>query len=135
MRYTVLIAKTYMRFPVFARGANPRVDAPILRKSKTYVEQAVNDGRADWVDPADHKKGIVCREILYFGEREPKPEPKSEYDYSFVGDELRGVIFADPNPERNRALLAFRWELSRRELGRKLEPLPFNWDEQAAAVS
>jgi hypothetical protein len=33
------------------------------------VEEQVVLGRADWVDPADPRKGIICRETLYFGER------------------------------------------------------------------
>ena len=62
---------------MFAKRSNPFVDRPILRKSKNYVEQQVSHGRAHWVDPEDHKKGIVCREMLYFGERALKPEPVS----------------------------------------------------------
>ena len=71
-----------MRFPVFARRTNPSVDKAILRKSKFYVEEAVANGRADWVDELDHTKGIVCREMLYFGERELKPMPETENSVS-----------------------------------------------------
>ena len=66
--------------------------------------------------------------MLYFGERALKPEPADDFDYSFVGDELRGVVFSDPHPARNRALLALRWELSRKELGAKLGAQAFGWN-------
>ena len=58
-----------MRFPVFARRSTPAVDAPILRKSYRYVCDQVDAGRADWIDPLDHAKGIVCRDRLFFGEK------------------------------------------------------------------
>jgi hypothetical protein len=82
-----------MRFPVFARRANPSVDAPILRKSKTYIEQQVAEGRADYVDPADPRKGIVCRELLHFGHRPLAPEPQTS-TYSPV--ELPGLRYMPP---------------------------------------
>jgi hypothetical protein len=58
-----------MRFPVFARRSHPSTHSPIQRKSKSYVEEEVLRGRADWIDPNDHRKGIICREMLYFGEK------------------------------------------------------------------
>jgi hypothetical protein len=64
-----------MRFPVFARGSNPRVDSPIIRKKLTYLEQQVEAGIADWVDAADNRQGIICRELLYFGPRQEVPAP------------------------------------------------------------
>ena len=68
--------QSLMRIPVFARGANPSIDRFILKKSVAYVEQQVEEGRADWVDVADPRKGIICRELLYFGERRQfQPEP------------------------------------------------------------
>ena len=54
---------------MFARGTNPSIDRPFLRKSKTYVFNQVRLGRADWVDPEDPRKGIICRELLHFGYR------------------------------------------------------------------
>jgi hypothetical protein len=63
-----------MRFPVFARRSNPSVDSPILRKSKTYIEAQVAAALANWVDPADPRKGIIAREMLYFGQREFQAE-------------------------------------------------------------
>lgn len=117
-----------MRIPVFARGANPRVDRFILKKNFNYCSEQVDTGRADWVDPHDARKGIIAREMLYFGERTSQPEPEYSFDPSFVNDELRGVIFADPHPARNRALLAMRWELSQKTLAGKLERLPFTWN-------
>jgi len=58
-----------MRFPVFARRSNPAFDQPIVRKSKSYVTDQVEHGVADWIDALDRSKGIVCREMLYFGPR------------------------------------------------------------------
>jgi hypothetical protein len=58
-----------MRVSVFSRGSNPRVDRPIQRKSVSYAAEEVAAGRADWVNPDDHAQGILCRAILYSGER------------------------------------------------------------------
>lgn len=57
-----------MRIPVFARGSNPAIDQPNQRKSESYGLDEVNAGRADWIDPDDHAKGIVCRAFLYNGQ-------------------------------------------------------------------
>ncbi len=48
---------------MFARGANPRVDRPILKKSVSYTDEQVASGRADYVDPTDRSKGIICRGV------------------------------------------------------------------------
>lgn len=53
-----------MRIPVFARRSNPSIDRPILRKKLSYAEAEVKAWRAAWVDPADPRKGIICREML-----------------------------------------------------------------------
>ena len=58
-----------MRVSVFPRGANPRIDRPNQRKSLAYATEEVECGRADWVNPQDHSQGILCRAILYGGER------------------------------------------------------------------
>lgn len=80
-----------MRIPVFARGSNPAVDRAILRKSESYCNQQVDSGRADWIDDNDHAKGIVCRELLYFGPREIRVET---VDPKHVGlAEVPGVRF------------------------------------------
>lgn len=60
---------------MFSRGSNPSIDRPILRKSEAYAAQQVEDFRADWVDPSDHAKGILCRELLYRAPLEFFPEP------------------------------------------------------------
>lgn len=57
-----------MRIPVFARGSNPAVDRPNQRKSESYGAAEVEACRADWVDPNDHSRGILCRAFLYSGE-------------------------------------------------------------------
>lgn len=59
-----------MKVSVYPRGANPRIDRHIQRKSLSFAtEQVEVYGTADWVDPNDHGKGIVCRDRLYFGEK------------------------------------------------------------------
>lgn len=65
-----------MRIPVFARGSNPAIDRPNQRKSLSYGEMEVESGRADWIDPADHSKGILCRAFLYSGETLKPAEPE-----------------------------------------------------------
>lgn len=57
-----------MRIPVFARGSNPAIDRPNQRKSITYGTAEVEAGRADWIDPDDHSRGILCRAFLYSGQ-------------------------------------------------------------------
>src|SRR6266536_5127778 len=64
-----------MRIPVFARGSNPAIDRPNQRKSESYGVAEVEAGRADWVDPQDHARGILCREFLYSGEKLKPPQP------------------------------------------------------------
>lgn len=83
---------------MFARGSSPQIDRPILRKSKLYVEDQVSIGRAEWVDANDHTKGILCRELLYFG-----PPDALGYDPLPLGSrlklaplELPGLIFREP---------------------------------------
>jgi hypothetical protein len=53
-----------MRVPVFARGSNPAIDRPIVRKSVFYAFEQVENFLADWIDPDDHRKGIIAREFL-----------------------------------------------------------------------
>lgn len=67
-----------MRIPVFARRANPSVDRPILRKSESYARDQVLAGRAHWIDPDEPRKGVVCREILFFGERRTPLPPNTK---------------------------------------------------------
>lgn len=57
-----------MRIPVFARGANPRVDRFLQKKSLSYCLDEVLHGRADWIDPNEMRKGIICRQRLYIGQ-------------------------------------------------------------------
>jgi len=84
-----------MRIPVFARRANPRVDRPILKKSHTYAASQVEAGLADWIDPTDLRKGIVCREMLN-RERPPQFEPETG---TCSSDRALGVKFiGPPNP-------------------------------------
>lgn len=87
-----------MRFPVFARRANPSIDRPIIRKSKSYVTEQVEFGRADWVDPRKPELGIVCREMLYFGEREIPVETVTLAKLGFTAGEIPGLRFVGPKP-------------------------------------
>ena len=64
-----------MRIPVFARGSNPAIDRPNQRKSESYGIAEVDAFRADWIDPADHSKGILCRAFLYNRERRGRGMP------------------------------------------------------------
>ena len=56
-----------MRVPVYPRGSDPRSARRILSKSLSYAQEEVRNCRADWVDPADPRKGIVPREFLASG--------------------------------------------------------------------
>lgn len=85
---------------MFARRSNPSVEKPIQRKSKFYVTGEVEAGRADWVDPNDPKKGIICREMLYFGPKEFEPEQPVEVNLA----ELPGIKFIPPKMEKNPTL-------------------------------
>jgi hypothetical protein len=94
-----------MRIPVFARGANPSVDRPILRKSESYCCLQVAEGRADWLDAAAHAKGIICRELLYFGPRAIPIGPADLKRVDFA--EIPGVRFVYRR-EVNPAIAAVR---------------------------
>lgn len=99
-----------MRIPVFARGSNPRFDRPILRKSESYATQQVDEFRADWIDPGDHAKGIVCRGSLYFG---PPKFEETQNSYALV--EIPGVFFVPPPTDTRPRLAAVRaaWDWTR----------------------
>lgn len=86
-----------MRFPVFRRGADPRSERPILRKSKSYVEDQVDHGRADWVDDDDHSKGIICRERIYVG---PREIPVETVDVSSIPPDA-GLKYIPPKSWKN----------------------------------
>jgi hypothetical protein len=66
-----------MRVRVFSRGSNPAIDRPIQRKSLSYAAEEVEAGRADWVNRDDLTQGILCRAILYSGERLVTAAPES----------------------------------------------------------
>lgn len=111
-----------MRIPVFARGANPRVDRPILRKSKRYTDDQVAAGRADYIDPQDPARGIICRELIYFGPRTVIDPPATTTSAAMA--ELPGLKFIPPassekNPTLQRILIeplfaaAASWDWSR----------------------
>ena len=40
----------------------------------SYAEQQIALGWVEWVDPADPRKGVICRDLLNFGGR-PKEVP------------------------------------------------------------
>lgn len=87
-----------MRIPVYARRANPAYDRPILKKSLAYVTEQVESGRAAWVNPLDPAKGIKCREVLYFGEREVRVETVDLGEFP-ISDRTLNLKFIGPkNP-------------------------------------
>lgn len=117
-----------MRIPVFARGANPRVDRPFLKKSESYAEGEVLAGHADWLDPDDHTKGILCRELLYFGPRPTRVETVHLADLELEHDlaELPGLRFVYDR-ERNPTIPSIQIE-------RLLSAAPgWDWSAEAAA--
>jgi hypothetical protein len=86
-----------MRFPVFSRRSNPSIDPPILRKSRSYVDEQVAAGRAVWVDPADPRKGIICRDLLHLAPRELAAEmPIAKRDGGLGTGEIPGLKFIPP---------------------------------------
>jgi hypothetical protein len=94
-----------MRIPVFARGANPSADRPFLRKSESYAAGEVVAGRADYVDEVDHSKGIICRELLYFGAPKNWAPEYDDDNRGWIGNELAGVRFVPPaNLQKNPTL-------------------------------
>lgn len=59
-----------MKVSVYPRGANPRIDRHIQRKSLHFAHEQVEVyGAAEWVDSNDPTKGIICRDHLYLGEK------------------------------------------------------------------
>lgn len=83
-----------MRFPIFPRKSNPAVDRPVVRKKMVYLEAQVAQLLADWVDSSDKSKGIICRDMLYFGPREFTYDPPSEC--YMPPREIPGVFFQEP---------------------------------------
>lgn len=96
-----------MRFPVFARRADPRLDAPILHKKLKYVTEEVKSGRADWVDPSEPRKGIVCREMLYFGPRQVQVET---VEVACLSDKAMGLKVIPAKMEKNPTLPRVQFE-------------------------
>jgi hypothetical protein len=88
-----------MRIPVFARRSNPAIDRPFLKKSLFYTTEQVAAGRADWVDPAHPEKGIICRELLYFGERPQRVETIAISKIGFTTGEIPGLRWVGPKPK------------------------------------
>lgn len=88
-----------MRIPVFARRTNPSIDRPILRKNIGYAKAEVAAFRADWVNPEDLSKGILCREMIR-SERKLQPDPEPETG-QWIGAEIPGLRFVPPARERN----------------------------------
>ena len=103
-----------MKFPVFARRSNPAVDRPILRKSKSYVEEQVGRGVAEWVDETNPKRGIICCEMLASGKvLETVSAENTDWQWKANG-ELRGVKVVPPStsPEPSMAAIRARWDWS-----------------------
>lgn len=92
-----------MRIPVFARRSNPAIDKPILRKNLSYAEEQVDSGLAEWVDPLDRSRGVIAREMLYFGEKALPLQTVSVSDKfpSLTGGEIPGLKFVAPRTAKN----------------------------------
>jgi hypothetical protein len=116
-----------MRIPVFARGANPRVDRPILRKSKRYTDDQVAAGRADYIDPLEPAKGIICRELIYFGPRTVIEPPATTTSVSMA--ELPGLKFVPPQTEKNPTLQRIHVD------NILIAAISWDWSLEAAACS
>lgn len=65
-----------------------------------YVAEQVRLGRADWVDWQNPERGIVCRELLYFGAPQNEPEPDTSINWA----ELPGVRYLPAKMEKNQTL-------------------------------
>ncbi len=103
-----------MRFPVFARRADPRVDRPIVRKNLNYLETQVAEGLADWVDPCDPSRGIIAREYLPSGKAQ-SPDPVSVETLTLPRAELPGVRYvppaSDPRPRISSVRAGWDWSI------------------------
>jgi hypothetical protein len=97
-----------MYIPVFSRGANPRVDQPIHRKSHFYCAGEVAAGRARYIVASElwPRGGIIARELLSFhrGELDYRPEPSSPRNnkripgpLGFGSGEVEGTHFRQPS--------------------------------------
>lgn len=93
-----------MRIPVFARRANPSVDPPILRKSRSYAEEQIQNGLADWVDFNDPRKGIIAREYLPSGKALAAMPEQLEELSALSPPPDAGLKFIRPPMEQNPTL-------------------------------
>jgi hypothetical protein len=96
-----------MKFPVFAKGAEPSIDRRIQRKSMSYITEEVGKGRADWVDCGDRRKGIICREMLHLGFKPLAPEPEKRL-YGLAPSEVSGLAMRVVLTEAGRDVQRFR---------------------------
>jgi hypothetical protein len=104
-----------MRFPVFARRSNPAFDQPIVRKSKSYVTDQVEHGVAEWIDALDRSKGIICREMLYFG---PRAFPSLS----------TAIVLEDRGSETPIELPGLHMEFPKSCAGESMASVRANWD-------
>jgi hypothetical protein len=91
-----------MRIPVFARRTNPSIDPPIVRKNLNYAKEEVAALRADWVNPLDPSRGILCREMIRSERRfQSEPEGMDPDGTTYIGAEIPGLRWVPPVRERN----------------------------------
>jgi hypothetical protein len=120
-----------MKISVYPRGANPLVDRHIQRKSLHFAtEQVEVYGAAEWVDPGDHLKGIICRDRLPFGEKIERivaatPEEIKKLTHGKLRSalppaEVGGCKFMPPATEKNLTLPRITIE--------NLAAAAYNWD-------
>lgn len=100
-----------MKIHVYPRGANPRIDRHIQRKSMAYcIEQVEMYGTAEWVDPKDRTQGIICCDFLYLGEKVSPPTPevieklKKRLKSGLPPVEVANCRFVPPPGTRNETL-------------------------------
>ena len=89
-----------MRISVFSRGANPRIDRPILRKSLSYATEQVENLLADWVDPGDPGQGIIAREFLPSSKHLVETADVASVDWA----EIPGIKYVPAKMEKNSTL-------------------------------
>jgi len=99
----------------------------------------VASGAAEWVDPKDRRKGIICRETLYFGARPLRPEKpffRKKQKRTLGGGEVEGLRYQPPFDPAWQELhaMARRSLRTRAYLTLKAWFLEFQGDTESATV-
>ena len=78
-----------------------------------YVAEQINAGRADWVDPEQPERGIICRELLYFGPHAVRVETVSVSESTLAP--MPYVKFVLPAEEDRKRGARLAWQRGERE--------------------